>query len=128
MIMIMKSRGRTSQRRKAPVSPGSRSLRRRRLEQLIDEATVDAYRESEERGGIFTMIEENLAVPFETTVLGVAVVVERIDLTDGDEIVALCRRGKLRQSIPLLELPLPDPPPTGSEWVEAYRYWARGAS
>jgi hypothetical protein len=128
MMMIMKSRGRTSQRKKAPASPGSRFPRRRRLEHLIDEATVDAYNESEQRGGIFTMIEESLTLPFETTVLGVAVVVERIDLTDSDEIVAVCRRGKLRQTIPLLDLPLPDPPPTGSEWIEAYRYWARGAS
>ena len=26
---------------------------------------------------------------------------------------------------PILNLPLPSPPPTGWEWIEAYRYWAR---
>ena len=122
MIAIMKSGARVSQRKKEPVSPGSRSAKRRRLEQLIDQATVDAYNESEQRGGIFTIIEESLALPFKTTVLGVSVVVERIDLTDTDEIVALCCRGKVRQTIPLLDLPLPDPPPAGGEWIDAYRH------
>lgn len=72
------------------------------------------------------MLEENLAVPFETEVLGVRVTVERIDLTDADEIVAICRRGRNRQKVPILDLPLPTPPPVGAEWIEAYRHWARG--
>ncbi|MGH8656198.1 MAG: calcium-binding protein [Gammaproteobacteria bacterium] len=49
-----------------------------RLEEMIEEATVDAYNESEQITGWFTMIGENLAVPFETTVLGVPVTVERV--------------------------------------------------
>jgi hypothetical protein len=32
----------------------------------------------------------------------------------------------LKQKLPILELPLPTPRPLGSEWIEAYRYWARG--
>jgi hypothetical protein len=63
-------------------------------------------------------------VPFETVVLGVSVTVERIDLTRSDEIVAVCRRGTVRQVIPILDLPLPRPRPRGAEWIEAYRYWA----
>ena len=39
------------------------------------------------------MIDENLAVPFETTVLGVPVTVERLDLNRSEQIVAICRRG-----------------------------------
>ena len=50
----------------------------------------------------------------------------RVDLNDADEIVAICRRGRQRQLIPILNLPLPDPPPAGWEWIEAYRHWARG--
>jgi hypothetical protein len=96
------------------------------LEQLIAEATVDAYGDAEQRGGLYAMLEEQLALPFVTEVLGVAVTVERIDLTPSDEIVAICRRGKTRQAIPILDLPLPAPPPTGAEWIEAYRRWARG--
>jgi len=53
------------------------------------------------------------------------VTVERIDLTEADEVVAICRRGRTRQRINVLDLPLPTPRPEGAEWIEAYRYWAR---
>ena len=99
---------------------------RARLEELIAEATVDAYGDAEQRGGLYTMIEDHLALPFVTEVFGVAVTVDRINLTPSDEIVALCRRGKTRQLIAILELPLPAPPPAGAEWIEAYRRWAQG--
>src|SRR2546427_4885163 len=36
-----------------------------------------------------------------------------VDLNDADEIVAICRRGRERQMISLLNLPLPSPPPVG---------------
>ena len=49
------------------------------LDELIAEATVDCYNESEEVTGIFTMLEENLAGPFSTTLLEVEVTVERVD-------------------------------------------------
>jgi len=97
-----------------------------RLDRLIEEATVDAYSESEQVVGLFTMMDEHLAVPFTTRVLGVEVTVERVDVTDADTIVAVCRRGRDRQRVPILELPLPNPPPGGAEWIEAYRRWIRG--
>jgi len=96
------------------------------LDKLIAEATVDCYNESEEIGGIFTMLEENLAVPFTTKLLGFEVTVERIDLNDADEIVTVCRRGRERQRIPILDLPLPEPRPKGAEWIDAFRRWAQG--
>ena len=52
-----------------------------KLKWLIEEATVDAYGESEQRVAFFTVIQEKLACPFVTRVLGVNVVVERIDLS-----------------------------------------------
>ena len=97
-----------------------------RLDRLIAAATVDAYGESEQRTGFLTMLEDSLKLPFETMVLGVGVVVERIDLTAAEEIVVICRRGRNRQALPILELPLPIPLPPGAEWIEAYRRWARG--
>ncbi len=90
---------------------------------MIEEATVDCYNESEQVTGWFTMIEDNLEVPFETTVLGVQVTVERIDLDRSEQIVAICRRGKECQSLPILGIALPTPPPRGAEWIEAYRRW-----
>jgi len=95
------------------------------LDKLIEEATVDCYNESEEVTGIFTMLEENLAVPIATTILGVEVMVERVDLNEADEIVAVCRRGREKQRVPVIDLPLPEPKPKGAEWIDAYRRWAR---
>ena len=69
------------------------------------------------------LVENNLAFPFATTVLGVAVTVERVDLTQREVIVALCRRAGVRQTVPLLDLPLPSRPPAGAQWIEAYRHW-----
>jgi hypothetical protein len=93
---------------------------------MIEEAIVDAYTESEQAGGFHAMIEQELEVPFETAVLGVTVLVKKVDITEAGEIVAVCYRGRDRQAIPILELPLPDPPPSGWEWIEAYRRWVRG--
>jgi hypothetical protein len=98
------------------------------LASLVEEATVDCYNETEQVTGLYTMIEENLALPFETEVLGTVVVVERIDVTERDEIVALCKRGGQRQVIRLLDLPLPSPPPAGAQWIAAYRHWSRGGA
>jgi len=97
-----------------------------RLAALIEEATVDAYNESEQRTGFYTMLDEHLNTPFETQILGVAVIVEHIEMTDDEQIVAVCRRGHSRQTISILDLPLPNPRPVGAEWIEAYRQWANG--
>ena len=86
---------------------------------------MDAYDDYEQLTGFFTMLDDNLELPFETEILGVTVSVQRID-TLRDEIAAICRRGRKRQAIPILDLPLPDPPPAGAEWIEAYRYWRKG--
>ena len=96
-----------------------------RLDEMIEEATVDCYGESEEACGLFTMLEKNLALPFATTILGLEVQVARVDITSGDQIVAICRREKERQRIPILDLPLPDPRPDGSEWIDAIRRWTK---
>jgi hypothetical protein len=101
-------------------------LSKARLDELVEEAIVDCYNESEQATGLYTMIEDNLALPFETTVLGVPVTVERVELTLRDEIVAVCRRVRMRQKVPLLDLRLPSPPPAGNECIAAYRHWLRG--
>ena len=101
------------------------TLSRAEIDALVAEATVDCYDECEQVTGLYTMIVDNLATPFSTTVLGVEVTVEDIDLTDDDHIVARCSRGAIRQAIPVLDLPLPTPAPDGAEWIEAYRRWAR---
>jgi hypothetical protein len=100
------------------------SKRNTALEAMIEEATVDAYNDDEQLTGLFTMIEDHLAVPFTTTVLGMEVTVQKVDLT-ADTVVAICTRGRHRQKIDVLDLPLPNPPPDGAAWIDAYRHWAR---
>jgi hypothetical protein len=95
------------------------------LDALIEEATVDCYNDHEQVAGLFTMIDEHLAVPFDTEVLGVTVTVTKVDLTIDHEIIAICRRDGHKQTIPILDLPLPAPPTDGAEWIEAYRRWRR---
>jgi uncharacterized protein (UPF0262 family) len=101
-------------------------LSKARLDEMVEEAIVDAYGESEQAVGFFSLIEDNLRMPFETMLLGAPVKVERVELNDREDIVAICRRGRERQAVPILDLPLPSPRPAGWEWIEAYRYWARG--
>ena len=93
------------------------------LDALVEQATVDAYDEYEQLASFHAMIGERLAVPFQRTVLGVEVTVTKIDLLSGSGIVAICSRGKHRQATGLLDLPLPTPPPAGTEWIDAYRRW-----
>jgi hypothetical protein len=117
--MARKFKGETRMKR-----PRRKSLSRAKLDVLIEEATVDAYDAAEQAASFHTMFEDHFAVPFRTEVLGVEVTVERIDLADDGCVVAVCARDRTRQRIPILDLPLPTPPPRGSEWIEAYRRWA----
>ena len=94
-------------------NPASR-ISKARLAAMIEEATVDAYGDSEQTTGWYTMLEEHLALPFETTVLGVLVKVVALDVRGDNGIVAICTRGRERQSVPILDLPLPSPRPEGA--------------
>jgi hypothetical protein len=102
------------------------SLSKAKLEALIEEAVVDAYGDEEQTGGLFTMIEEHLALPFSVSILGVEAVVEKVDLTRDGRIVAVCRHDGGKQRIEILDLPLPQPTPAGAEWIAAYSHWCRG--
>jgi hypothetical protein len=87
----------------------------------------DCYNDSECVTGFHTMLDDSLAVPFQTMVLGVDVTVAGIDLTDDEQIMAVCTRGRSTQRIPILDLPLPTPQPDGAEWIAAYRRWVKRA-
>ena len=101
-------------------------VKQARLKKLIEEAVVDAYNEEEQTVGFLTMIQEHLALPFSASVLGVEVVVEKIDIARDGHIVAVCRRDKIRQRIGILDLPLPTTAPAGAEWITAYHHWRNG--
>lgn len=101
-------------------------LSKARLDELVEEALVDTYGESEQVTGFYTMMENDLQLGFETEILGITMIVESIDITEDDQLVAVCRKDKTKQRISLSELPLPSPPPKGAEWIDAYRYWRTG--
>jgi hypothetical protein len=91
---------------------------------MIAQATVDCYSDTELATALLLAIQENLALPFRTQILGLTVNVTDVDVNEAGEICALCKHGGKRQRIPLVDLFLPVPPPAGAEWIEAYRRWA----
>src|SRR5262249_1232214 len=88
--LMTRSKPSTSLRPQMRTSRKRKTNRRRktRLDRLVEEAIVDCYNESEQVAGLYTMIEDNLALPFETIILGVRVTVGRIDLTPRGEDLA----------------------------------------
>lgn len=84
--------------------------------------TVDACGEDEQAMGFRAVIVDNFKMPFVTSVSGVDVTVEDIDLAD-DNILAICARGGTRQAARVVDLPLPEPLPATAERIEAYRCW-----
>jgi hypothetical protein len=113
-------------KKKAKAHKAPSGITEARLAEMIEEATVDAYGESDQVTGWFTMFENDLELPFEVEVFGVCVTVAAIDLRDDNRIVAVCKRGKENQEIEVTELPIPMPRPVGSDWIEAYRRWRGG--
>ena len=93
----MKRKPRTKAR-----TPGALSAAK--LTEMIEEATTDAYGECEQATGWFTVIGDNLDMPFETHVLGVTVTVKRLELRDDNSIVRtpLSGASNARTSRPLL--------------------------
>jgi hypothetical protein len=96
------------------------------LDELIEEATVDCYDEEEQASGFFAVIEDNLALPFTTRILGVDASVAAVEMDNDGRIKAVCERSGERQRIDLIDLPIPSPPPSGAEWIAAYRRWREG--
>jgi len=91
------------------------------LNAMIEEATVDCNDEEEAITGFATLVEENLEVPSETTVLGVKVTVTGVTPASHG-LMADCARGRHRQAI---HVPAVPEPPKGAKWIAAYRRWAR---
>jgi hypothetical protein len=97
-----------------------------RLEELIEEATTDAYDDEEQHSGLLTMIEEHLGCPFKAKVIG-----EEIEVTDiewpesGLGLKFTCHYKDNTYSIDATSLEWIEPFPEGFEWVEAYFAWLR---
>ena len=90
---------------------------------LSEDATVDAHDEGEQALGFFSVLEDELKLPFAVKILGMEAQVKTLRLSNDNRIVAICQRAKDKQPICLTDLPDPLSRPEGWEWVEAYRHW-----
>jgi hypothetical protein len=97
-----------------------------RLDKLIERAIVDASGELKQIVGFYTMLDNNIAMPIYTKLLGVEVIVEYVDMSDDERIVAVCVCGKSFQRVPIIILLTPDPPSAGVRRNDAFRRWTRG--
>ena len=60
---------------------------------MVEEAIVDAYGETEQVCGFYTMLEnDDLELPFDSVVLGAEVTVARLDLTDDEVLLSSSNR------------------------------------
>lgn len=99
----------------------------KRLEALLEQATVDCYDEEEEFGGVLCTLDDNLSFPLQAEALGEQV--EVIGLDDRQSslrkgIVARVRKGGREYTVGLADLNFIAPDPTSAEWLAMYRYWA----
>ncbi len=108
---------------RVPASRRRRASTKTKLDSMIAEATSDAYGPEEEAGGLLVYLQDHIDLPFNTTVLGVKVLVVGFDHGSGTDLVAICKRGRNRQRIPVQDLPMSDPPPQGHEWIAACKQW-----
>src|SRR4051794_34541644 len=100
---------------------------RARLEELIEEATVDCYDEEEQHAGLLTALQDGIACPFAARVIGEEVeVVELRGRESGKGLDAVCRYKGKDYPIDILSLAWGEKKPEGHEWVEAYRLWLNG--
>lgn len=98
-----------------------------RLNELIEEATVDAYDEEEQHTGLLTMIEDNVVCPFKAQLIG-----EKVEVTEfvwpksGLGLKVECRYKGKTHLVDITSLEWTDPLPEGFEWIEAYLEWREG--
>jgi len=100
-------------------------MKKRKLDRLIEEATVDAYDESEQAAGFMAMMEDNMTCPFTARVVGELVDVEGFDSKGCTPVIyAVCRRNRKKYFAEVTTLEWEGKPPKGAEWIDAYKAWA----
>ncbi len=101
--------------------------KRARLEELIDEATIDCYGEDEQHSGLLTMIEDNVDCPFRARIVGEEVEVIEFEWPkSGYGLYAICERDGKKHRVDINSLEWVKPYPDGFEWIEAYLLWREG--
>lgn len=96
------------------------------LDDLIEEAIIDAYDDDECRTGFLTMLDEHIAMPFMAKIAGSEIRVTSFDVDDY-RIFVRCERDGMTYSLDVLDIE-PTTETQGIEWIAAYRQWCRGAN
>jgi len=99
----------------------------KRLQELLDQATVDCYDAEEEFSGVLCTLDDHLNFPLQAELLGEQVEVigldnRRSNLRKG--IVARVRKGSREYTVGLADLSFIAPDLVSAEWLAMYRYWA----
>jgi hypothetical protein len=94
------------------------------LDLLVADATAHCSSPAEELTSFQTLIEEGMYMPFEITLGGARVVIERIEIDDAGDLVAVYRDARdAAHSISVLQLPPHAIADEGAQWIDAYRQW-----
>ncbi len=97
-----------------------------RLDELIDEATVDCYGEEEKHVALLTMIEEHVVCPFRAKVIGEMVEVSGFRWrSSGYGMLAVCLSKGRTYRLDINSLEWIKPFPEGFEWIAAYQAWRK---
>lgn len=94
------------------------------LDELVEKITVDAYGD-EGYWSFLQAIEDDVALPFEATLVGIKVAVTGVDF-DGDErrgLVAIVELDGSSSPISILDLDLTAADPPIGRIIAAYRHW-----
>ena len=75
--------------RKTPMTKAKSTIDQAKLETMVEEATVDAYGESEQATGLFTIDRGESRGPFKRAVLGTPVTAVRVGLNVREQVVAI---------------------------------------
>jgi len=97
-----------------------------RLDELIEEATIDCYNEDEQHSGLLTMIEDEVVFPCEAKVMGDVVRITGMKWPDhGYGLQFTCEKNGETYAIDVGSIEWVEPLPEGFEWIEAYLSWSR---
>lgn len=94
------------------------------LDELIEEATVDAYDEEEQAMGFCSVLDDEVTYPFTAHLIGETVSVTGVEQANDNRIVATCERNGKTYRIGLLDLEIDTAKVAGGQWIAAYRAWA----
>ena len=96
-----------------------------RLEELIEEATVDCYDEEEQHSGLLTMIEDEVVFPFDAKIMGEIFQITGMAWPDhGFGLQFTCETNGIIYTIDADSIEWVEPLPEGFEWIEAYFAWS----